>query len=69
MVKVYPPPVDELVERLRTFIEWEMWYRKKMFPNQLGLRRQKVQEAEAAARVYIGGGRTNAGKFKDELAW
>jgi len=48
MVKVYPPPVDELVERLRTFIEWEMWYRKKMFPNQLGLRRQKVQEAEAA---------------------
>lgn len=48
MVKVYPPPVDELVDRLRCFIEWEMWYREKMFPNQLGLRRQKVQEAEAA---------------------
>ena len=28
-----------------------------------------IGAALAAARVYIGDGRTNSGKFKDELAW
>jgi hypothetical protein len=48
MVKVYPPSIDELTDRLRCFIEWEMWYRGRMFPNQLGIRREKIREAEGA---------------------
>jgi hypothetical protein len=48
MAKVYPPSIDELTDRLRCFIEWEMWYRQRMFPNQAGIRREKIREAEGA---------------------
>jgi hypothetical protein len=48
MVTVYPPPVYELVDNLRNFIEWELWHREKMFPTLPGLRKQKIREAEGA---------------------
>lgn len=48
MVKIYPPPVAELVDRLRNFIEWEIWYRERMNLKSAGLRKYKIQEAENA---------------------
>ena len=48
MVTVYPPPVRELVERIRHTLETERWYRERQNKDRPAVQEQKLQDIDGA---------------------
>lgn len=47
-VTIIPPPVRELVERVRSTLEWERWYRERQHLDQPGVRAAKLRDIDGA---------------------
>ena len=48
MVTIHPPPVRELVERIRTTLEWERWYRERQNLDKPAIQAMKLQDIDGA---------------------
>lgn len=48
MVKIYPPPVRELVERIRYTLDMERWYRERQHLDRPGIHAQKLRDIDGA---------------------
>jgi hypothetical protein len=48
MVTIHPPPVWELVERIRTTLEWERWYRERQNQDRPAVQAMKLQDIDGA---------------------